>query len=237
MHIGRPIHRYFALPLLALLLLGCPGRPPTDALQAAENALQRARDAYAEDCAGTEFRAAQRLLEQAQQASAQGDYDRALTLAQAAEEQAERARLTSQANWDDCDAARAAQAGTTDQDYTAQGERDRFQVVATDYDLVPIYFGFDESVLDAGARETIENHARYFNTNNYTVVIEGHCDAQGTDQYNLALGERRARAVAQYLVTLGVEQQRIRIISYGEFRPISQDDRLNRRAEFKLRVE
>lgn len=223
------------LSLFGLCLVSCPGTPPTDALDAAESALQRARDAYAQDCAGTEFRAAERLLAEARAASDAGDYDRALTLAQAAEEQAERARLTSQANWDDCDTARAALEG---RDHNGESPtRDRYNAVDTDYQLIPIYYGFDAAALDAGARQTLESHAQFFASNNYTIIVEGHCDRQGTDEYNLALGESRARAAAQYLVTLGISGERIRIISYGEFRPVSEDDRLNRRAEFRLRDE
>jgi peptidoglycan-associated lipoprotein len=210
-----------------MLALGCGGAPPVDALQAANDAIQNAE--LARDCAPEEYRAAERLLEQAQEASDAGDYDRALTLAQAAQEQAERARLTAQANADDCEALNAQQEQLDE-------DRSRIDVrVDTDYDLTPVYFGFDASELSHEARETLNRHARYLLNNDYRIVVQGHCDERGTDQYNLALGDRRARSVASYLMTQGVPPSRISTISFGEFRPVSASDyALNRRAEFVL---
>ena len=72
------------------------------------------------------------------------------------------------------------------------------------------------------------------------VVIEGHADERGSEEYNLALGERRAEAVRRYLEALGVAESQLRIVSYGESKPaaLGSDEaawRLNRRAEFRTR--
>ena len=83
-----------------------------------------------------------------------------------------------------------------------------------------VFFDFDKSDLGPPARETIESVAAWMS--NYpavTVTIEGHCDERGTREYNLALGERRANAVYDYLVALGVDPNRLGTISYGKERP------------------
>ena len=221
------------LILLALLLVGavvcaCPGSPPLDALQAAEDAIARA--SLAEDCAAEEYRAAQRLLDRARQANEAGDYDEARRLAEAAEQQAERARLTAQANADDCEAAQHLFGEDSDSVFA------RPDLTFADYELIPVYFGYDLSSVDQRTREVLSRHAQFINQNDFQIVIEGHCDQHGTDSYNLALGERRARAVGQFLVNEGVDPGRLAIISYGEFRPASDhDESLNRRAEFRAR--
>lgn len=86
--------------------------------------------------------------------------------------------------------------------------------------LATIYFGFDSAALNDQARqklvedlELLKRHA------SQSVRIEGYCDERGSDEYNLALGERRAQAAARYLVTLGVPTQRLSTISYGNERP------------------
>lgn len=83
-----------------------------------------------------------------------------------------------------------------------------------------IYFAFDKYSLDAQARETLAQKAEFLKTNpNITIQIEGHCDERGTTEYNLALGERRAKAAQDYIVSLGITKERIAIISYGEEKP------------------
>ncbi len=84
-----------------------------------------------------------------------------------------------------------------------------------------VYFDFDDSKVDAKYLELLQAHADYLIKNpNQTVMIEGHCDERGTPEYNIALGERRAKAVAQYLQNLGVLQSQISTVSYGEEKPV-----------------
>jgi len=99
-----------------------------------------------------------------------------------------------------------------------------------------VFFATDKSDLSAEARATLQKQAvwlRRYST--VTVTIEGHCDERGTREYNLALGERRANAVREYLRNLGVDAARMKTISYGKERPValgSNEDawRQNRRA-------
>ena len=83
-----------------------------------------------------------------------------------------------------------------------------------------VYFGFDQYNLTNEAMEVLQEQARFLADNPETsVVVEGHTDDRGTRNYNLALGERRAVSVKNYLIANGVDAGRIRVISYGKERP------------------
>jgi peptidoglycan-associated lipoprotein len=102
------------------------------------------------------------------------------------------------------------------------------------------YFDFDKYNLRSDARAALEANARLLRDNpNVKVLIEGHCDERGTVEYNLALGEKRARAAMDYIASLGVDGSRLEIISYGKERPVAlgHDESSwskNRRAEFGI---
>jgi peptidoglycan-associated lipoprotein len=84
-----------------------------------------------------------------------------------------------------------------------------------------IHFDFDSAAILGGAQNILQDKAQYLTDNpDMMVVIEGHCDERGTEAYNLSLGERRAEAVKNFLVNLGVDLGRLNTISYGEERPI-----------------
>ncbi|MBM3548945.1 MAG: peptidoglycan-associated lipoprotein Pal [Alphaproteobacteria bacterium] len=83
-----------------------------------------------------------------------------------------------------------------------------------------VFFDLDKSDLKPEARRTLERQAAWLKQyGNVAVTIEGHCDERGTREYNLALGDRRAKAAANYLASLGIAANRIRTISYGKERP------------------
>ena len=84
---------------------------------------------------------------------------------------------------------------------------------------VTVHFGFDSSVLDAETRGEIETAAACLRNTTDFVRVEGHCDDRGTTEYTLALGQRRADAVARYLVGLGLAPSRVQAVSFGEERP------------------
>ncbi len=85
-----------------------------------------------------------------------------------------------------------------------------------------VFFNFDKFNVSAEARATLELQAAWMKRNaSVTVTIQGHADERGTREYNLALGERRASSVKDYLITLGVNPQRIDTISYGKERPVA----------------
>ena len=106
--------------------------------------------------------------------------------------------------------------------------------------LQPVFFGYDSSDVDAAARQVLESNAQVLELNpTWVVAIEGHCDSRGTPEYNLALGERRAYAVRDYLIGLGVSSDRVQTISYGEEFPFAAGETedawaSNRRAHFVI---
>ena len=99
--------------------------------------------------------------------------------------------------------------GTDTVEYLASGVPDR------------VFFATNESILTTRSRETLRKQATWLRENSeITVVLEGHADERGTREYNLALGERRANAAKDYLMTYGVSANRISVISYGKERPV-----------------
>lgn len=106
--------------------------------------------------------------------------------------------------------------------------------------LADVYFGYDSAELSDAARATLEQHAAWLKAHpGARVSVEGHCDERGTVEYNLALGEQRAKTVADYLATLGVSAQRLGSVSFGKERPVEtgHDEAAwakNRRAHFKV---
>ena len=104
----------------------------------------------------------------------------------------------------------------------------------------PILFDFDRSSIRADMKQSLDNIADWMNIHAKVLLrLEGHCDERGTEEYNLALGERRALGVREYLVKKGVPADRLSTISYGEERPANSEHNEfawaeNRRVEFKL---
>lgn len=84
-----------------------------------------------------------------------------------------------------------------------------------------VYYDLDEYSLNGAAQATLRGQASWLSQNpSRSIVVEGHCDERGTREYNLGLGERRANAAKDYLVSLGVAPSRVRTISYGKERPV-----------------
>jgi peptidoglycan-associated lipoprotein len=129
----------------------------------------------------------------------------------------------------------------TNNDTPVQPERDfveetpREEVLPSDIDALNryavergyvrhAYFTYDEATLDSEAQEALQSSATWLRGEGaaYNLLIEGHCDERGTEQYNLALGDRRANTAKDYLVTLGINAGRIRTVSYGEERPADE---------------
>ena len=85
-----------------------------------------------------------------------------------------------------------------------------------------VFFATNKSVLTTASRDTLRKQAAWLRENkNINVTVEGHCDERGTREYNLALGERRANAAKDYLMTYGISGSRIATISYGKERPVN----------------
>ena len=103
-----------------------------------------------------------------------------------------------------------------------------------------IYFAFDKSELTAESKAVLQKKAEYLRAYpELSIIIEGHCDERGTNEYNLALGERRADAAFKYLNAMGIAGDRMKTVSYGEERPADPGHNesawaKNRRDEFKV---
>lgn len=82
-----------------------------------------------------------------------------------------------------------------------------------------VFFGYNSAELDSDAQELLQDQVAWVKQHNASITIEGHCDERGTREYNLALGEKRAQAVKNYLTGMGVPSSRISTISYGKERP------------------
>lgn len=141
------------------------------------------------------------------------------------------------------------QAKVAQSDMTQQAEVKAVEEKPVQAEVVPsheamagmerIHFDFDQFTLSAEARRILGENAKLLSAmGDVQVVIEGHCDERGSDEYNLALGESRALAAKNYLISLGISAKRLSVISYGEEKPLVKTSgeeawAQNRRAEFK----
>jgi peptidoglycan-associated lipoprotein len=108
------------------------------------------------------------------------------------------------------------------------------------FESTHVYFDYDKADIKAEAKPVLEKKAEFLRANaQYKVTIEGYCDERGTNEYNMALGDRRAKAAMKYLNALGISANRMSTISYGEEKPADPGHNeaawaKNRRDEFKL---
>ena len=106
------------------------------------------------------------------------------------------------------------------------------------FDLEMVYFAYDKSIITTAFGEAIQKNYEWIAENpDVQIQLEGHCDERGTNEYNLALGERRAKAVFDYLMSLGASPSQFSLVSFGEERPADPGSnevawRKNRRVEF-----
>jgi peptidoglycan-associated lipoprotein len=122
-------------------------------------------------------------------------------------------------------------------------ERPALQEYSESMNLKDVHFDFDQYEIRPADAKMLDANARYLNSHkSELVLIEGHCDERGTPAYNLALGERRAKATMNYLVARGVSASRITVVTYGEERPVCTDHNeacwtKNRRAHFLVKTQ
>lgn len=114
------------------------------------------------------------------------------------------------------------------------------QAIKGTHSLQEIYFDFNSSDIKQEAEVVLMQFSGFIINNGLDMIIEGHCDEKGTNQYNLALGDKRANAVKEFLISTGVPASRVRTISYGEEKPQCGQPAdscwaLNRRAHFVIR--
>ena len=82
-----------------------------------------------------------------------------------------------------------------------------------------VFFDYNSSELDSDAKELLQDQVAWIKQHNASITVEGHCDERGTREYNLALGEKRAQAVKNYLTSMGISSSNVSTISYGKERP------------------
>jgi peptidoglycan-associated lipoprotein len=121
-----------------------------------------------------------------------------------------------------------------------RADADALEAAGTAFLDENINFAFDSAVLSDNARQILNRKADYLRTYpGINVTVEGHCDERGTEAYNIALGERRAQSVKNFLVNLGISTDRLNTVSYGEERPVDKGHNeaswaKNRRAQFVI---
>lgn len=129
------------------------------------------------------------------------------------------------------------------EEYEQPENRSTFESMNADADFFAantVYFDFDSATIKPSETAKIEEVAKHLRENSLQKLrVEGHCDERGTEQYNLALGDRRAAAVREYLINLGIAPDRIQSFSYGEEKPVCFEKTeacyaKNRRSEFIL---
>ncbi len=119
-------------------------------------------------------------------------------------------------------------------------QESRLQSFQSSSDLKDIHFEFDQYEVDNNSRAILERNADYLKHNlSLQIEVQGHCDERGTNNYNIALGERRAYSTKKYLVSQGVDSRRVHVISFGEEKPFCFDSNEtcwyeNRRAHFMV---
>lgn len=118
---------------------------------------------------------------------------------------------------------------------TATQEYLEGSVMSGGMDASLVHFAYDRYDVDASARTVLQAQAEWMKMNSgVNVIVEGHCDERGTREYNIALGDRRANAVKNYLVAMGVSASRVRTVSYGKERPMGTDNAMNRRGKTRV---
>ncbi len=233
-------HTLRALMALALLaLVGCGG-PPTQLLKEASTALNDA--ALARKCAPEEFAAAQAMYEKANALAAEGKHSEAEASARAAKKLAAKAQQKALLRKEECLNPEALKgAGAVDPNAFVETQPGDTLEVSAEEALKTVYFGYNAAELSSDARDVLASNAEWIKGHrDKVIIIEGHCDERGSTEYNLALGERRALVVRKYLGQLGVDLDKVEVVSYGEEQPADYGKSdvafgRNRRAEFRTR--
>lgn len=223
-----------------ITLVGCGG-PPTKTMAEAEGALADAR--LAEKCAPEDFAAAQRMMDKANAQLEAEEYDKAEQSARAARKLAEKAQQKALARRDECEREqnKGQQANANVDEVIDPTNNESNVVVEAAGELQTIYFDYNAFDLTPEARRTLAENAAWMNNNAESqVVVEGHCDKRGSTEYNLALGERRSKVVIKYLKSLGINEGRLAMLSYGEESLVDYGDTesahaRNRRVELSVR--
>ena len=254
-----------SLSVMVLAALAACAKSPQDEIGAAEKALRTARDLGARECAPEQFKSAEEMMAKTYKLDSEKEFDRAKEAAITTEQLARVAKGETEARVAKGCKAGAASAATGATDALAGGDGARIggaglsqsdvakEVQATKTGegslgegtlvkgLKPVHFGYDEATLSTEELDLVSKNAEWLKDRpTVKIQVEGHTDERGTAEYNLALGERRAKTVKEALKRFGVEEARITTISYGEETPADPGHteeawKQNRRAEFVVK--
>jgi peptidoglycan-associated lipoprotein len=220
---------------LALVFVASCGKEAQKAIDAAQAAINDAKTAGAEQYAPQEYKSAEDYLGKARDQYKAKSFDPAKASAISAKDQAELAkkRALERKAAEDASKTPVQSTGGYNASSLEGGAQDDSKAILKD-----VHFDYDKSDLSDESKSTLVNNAKWLEQNpDQKVTIEGHCDERGSTEYNLALGERRAKSVRDYLVGLGIDHGRLSIISYGESLPLDPGHNeaawaKNRRAHF-----
>ncbi len=227
------------------LLAGC-GREAKERIEDAKQAVEQARKAEAPEYASDEFRSAEESLLLAQKQYDDRSFEEAEVSAGIAETRAVEAREKAMAQKAKAEIEEEKEEVKEELAYNVSslfGEtqiREPSEEEQARVALHDVHFSFDSSEVSKAARGVLALNAEWMKEHpSIKVEIEGHCDERGTEEYNLALGARRAKKVYDYMLSLGVSASRMRTISYGESVPLDPAHNetawaKNRRAHFAV---
>lgn len=222
--------------LVALFATGCPKKTADLELEAARNAIDDARRKKAGDCdtAKPQYQAAEAAIAEAAKLAEDGDVEGAKARALEAKTLAEQASAATRPGCGE----KKEEEKPEEVDPNAQNASSD-AMMNLDGVMETVYFDYNDSTIREDSKAMLSKVATALSkTPAVNIEVEGHCDVRGSTEYNLHLGERRARSVEKYLTTAGVSPKQIQIISYGEERPIDLGDSesahaKNRRAELR----
>jgi peptidoglycan-associated lipoprotein len=226
----------FVLVLFAVLatsgFAGCSKKNADLELEAARKAIADAQSRRASDCAKETYQAAEAAIAEANRLAESGEIDAAKAKAVEAQTLAEQAAAASKPGCAD-------KQEDEDEDKQAKSDTDAAAAMTlpTGDILETVYFDYNDASIREDSKAVLTKISDVMRKQAALVIeVEGHCDVRGSTEYNLHLGERRARSVEKYLTTQGVSPKQIQIISYGEERPLDLGDsegahQKNRRAE------
>ena len=221
---------------LALMATGCPKKTADLELDLAAQALLEARNRKAKDCAQETYQAAEAAIAEAKALAEDGKVEEARRKAGEAKALADQAAAASRPGCDEKKAEPEPEPERAVGDSTSASMTMKLSDV-----LDTIYFDYNDATIRQDSKNVLSQVADIMSKDEaLRIEIEGHCDVRGSTEYNLHLGERRARSVMKYLVAQGVEPKQVTIISYGEERPVdlgmTEDaHQQNRRGELKPR--
>jgi peptidoglycan-associated lipoprotein len=235
--------RFVWLVMLAACYLGIVGaqqcgKKADTAIKSAQQAVEEARAVNAEKYAPKDFKSAEEGLDTAQKEFKKWDFKKAEEDAVKAEEDAKKARqlaLDQKARDEAADLARLRE--------LQKSSFDELQPRTEGLDNQPmkdINFDYNSAGLSPTAKSIVTANAAYLQQHpNVKVKIEGHCDERGSEEYNLALGAKRAKAVAEFIIKQGISRDRVDTISFGESMPLDNGHdesawAVNRRAHFAI---